>query len=600
MNPKRNVRSIKKLILFSCIGSLVLLSSCKYNTFEPLVEIDYTKYNPPHDVVSQNEDASLTELAEFAWQEFIALNWPAKSGSRGLPDKTLTNGFVTASKMGSTVDYTPVWQTYWHRNELFPDPTVASTPIEPSTSDSTLPLYQYSNVYDFDGSGTGDYTLWNNLDEINELGEDVVFAHSTTSAVESEYQVLYEAKMNYDGASYVYNNKLYDETTRTRLQSNTKNKLSANGVCGADPTKYICLPCGDLNSGGSQGNIEIKAAWRKLTPTEMSANSYHTKKVIYYVYKKEANGTIKPYYKNAVMGLVGLHIIHKTKTFPDYVFATWEHKDNLSSGIVYEEKETTPFGDNKDSTVAITRDHPIPTEIMVVNDTVSKYLKTNKSVWHNYKLINVQAKPNDVSALVGSHTNVDNSYFYLSNSVIESNVELQTFTGSLTDPNVDNVIYKQNKINMGGCMGCHGNAQAAGTDFNFLIAAAPFSVPEFTGTDPGCPSGGVAFPINNWLDVKKFFNLCVVQTSIGNSPHQKFWEMSGKTDKENHKYFITKTVPGVGVRICIPGNGAGSNIIKYLKMGVGGTPRMPGEGPYFTAAQIKELEKWIDNNCPYL
>ena len=232
---------------------------------------------------------------------------------------------------------------------------------------------------------------------------------------------------------------------------------------------------------------------------------------------------------------------------------------------------------------------------------VSSYLNTQNSVWQNYKLINVQAKPMDVSELKGSRTAPENSSFYLSNSVIESNIELQTFTGSLSDSTSNNVIYKSNKINMGGCMGCHGNAQKAGTDFNFLIAGAPFGFPDFTGTpEPGCPTGGKAFPINDWTDVQKFFNLCVVQTTIGRSPHGEFWQQFGtdaSVQEENYCLFTTGNVPGVGVRICTPRDSTSSNIIDRLKgMNV---PQMPGGGPYFSSAQISELAKWIQNGCVY-
>jgi hypothetical protein len=40
---------------------------------------------------------------------------------------------------------------------------------------------------------------------------------------------------------------------------------------------------------------------------------------------------------------------------------------------------------------------------------------------------------------------------------------------------------------MGGCMGCHGNAQVAGTDFSFILKAGPVLSPEFPAPapDPG-------------------------------------------------------------------------------------------------------------------
>jgi hypothetical protein len=563
--------------------------------------IDYTQSTPPPDIASKNQDANLTELAEFAWQEFIALNWPAVTNGRGAPDLSQTNGFITASAVGST--YLPVWQTYWHRNELFP--AEGKTPVTPSITDTNPPIYQYSETYNYVSGTGGDYTLWNNLDEINELGQDVVFAHSmaNSTGIDSTYQVLYEAKMNYDGANYIYANNLNNKDTREQLQANTvKDTFTANGVCGADPSKYICLPCGDLDTG-TQGNIEIKAAWRKLTTDEAASNKYHTQTVIYYDNVK-VNGQTTEVYKNDIMGLVGLHIIHKTETFPSFVYATWEHTDNLlvdsnNNRLVYTEIQNTNFGDNAKTFNNILRVHPIPDSIVDVNTTVNQYLATQNSVWQNYKLINVQAKPKDISQVTGSHTDTINSSYYLSNSVIESNIELQTFTGSTADSTFDNLIYKNQIINMGGCMGCHGNAQAKGTDFNFLIANAPFSFPEFTGIpEPGCPTGAAATPINTWADVMAFFNNCVVQTAIGSSPHGEWWEHYA-TDQENYCFFTTGTLSiyGTNYKVCTPGDSANSMIIKILEGYASPPGQMPAGGPFFTTDQIAQLATWIDNGC---
>ena len=137
MKKRSNFKRFQKLLnyTFSALllaGVMVLFSNCNSSNkgyvsndvvlaTVPSITIDYTQSTPPPDIASQNEDADLTELAQFAWQEFIALNWPAVSDGRGVPDTSPSqvNGFITASAVGGPT-YTPVWQTYWHRNELFP------------------------------------------------------------------------------------------------------------------------------------------------------------------------------------------------------------------------------------------------------------------------------------------------------------------------------------------------------------------------------------------------------------------------------------------------------------------------------------------------
>lgn len=84
--------------------------------------------------------------------------------------------------------------------------------------------------------------------------------------------------------------------------------------------------------------------------------------------------------------------------------------------------------------------------------------------------------------------------------------------------------------------------------------------------------------------------------NIGGAPHGAFW------DNMTEDAFLTGNVPGIpdAVRVCIPGNGRGSNIVQALQ-GVGmfsGTPyqQMPADGPpYFTDDQIQPIIDWIDS-----
>jgi hypothetical protein len=96
--------------------------------------------------------------------------------------------------------------------------------------------------------------------------------------------------------------------------------------------------------------------------------------------------------------------------------------------------------------------------------------------------------------------------------VVETNYNLQVFSGQfqkalpspnqnvnisnlITDYNSDstsafygmafrNVFYSTSAANsgkaanMGGCMGCHGNAQAGGADFSFILEGGPVAAPD--------------------------------------------------------------------------------------------------------------------------
>ena len=107
------------------------------------------------------------------------------------------------------------------------------------------------------------------------------------------------------------------------------------------------------------------------------------------------------------------------------------------------------------------------------------------------------------------YTKSDAATFYQANSVVETDYDLQVFSGrfypgtyaglsnTITDFNLDgtpfaNVVYQplplpaagqppfqgQTSYNMGGCMGCHGNAQQGGADFSFILFGGPVKAPD--------------------------------------------------------------------------------------------------------------------------
>ena len=118
------------------------------------------------------------------------------------------------------------------------------------------------------------------------------------------------------------------------------------------------------------------------------------------------------------------------------------------------------------------------------------------SPWLFYKLVSVQASPFDVSAKSPTDPVHSPAVFYQSNIVVETNYTLQQFRGRISNstagtgaptslgglppPNVvtpapPNIV----GVNMGGCMGCHGNAQVTkGTDFSFILAEGPTTSPD--------------------------------------------------------------------------------------------------------------------------
>jgi hypothetical protein len=121
--------------------------------------------------------------------------------------------------------------------------------------------------------------------------------------------VLYEIRVNTVEADYITSNGL-------------------NTVSGQQG-KTISFPSGSyddsLHNSGPVGAIEVKAAWRILQPERGDDTTrYHHRNVVVYV-APENSGTGAAMCIPARVGLIALHIAHKTASRPQWVWSTFEH-----------------------------------------------------------------------------------------------------------------------------------------------------------------------------------------------------------------------------------------------------------------------------------
>ncbi len=197
-------------------------------------------------------------------------------------------------------------------------------------------------------------------------------------------------------------------------------------------------------------------------------------------------------------GLVALHIIHKTVSFPAFVFASWEQTDNYTDGATDPNTQNLAFlnvGDDKPlPEIPVRRANPINSPILAVNDAVHAVFTdpttgNPATVWQYYKLIGVQGTPVDGPPPPTASAD-DLSYYFMANIMVETNQVLANFRGSasatknlfLTPPipsaKVDNVYLNGavgSPYQMGGCQGCHGfQGQSVGGDMSVVIAGAPY------------------------------------------------------------------------------------------------------------------------------
>jgi hypothetical protein len=479
--------------LFILFQALLVLSIAGPASAQVPLPPNFISADVPHDVPS-GPSASIQDLAIFAWREFIALNWvamdPATTGVRGRPNVNVDFLHIKADQNG--IFPLLVWQTYRHKNELFP----FGGQTDPNF-DSSTPTYKYlfqpkpGQVFPPTTGQSATLAIFNNLDETSEIGLCNMYAQPPNSS--GRIRVAYEAKVSRAVFDYANKNNLTKPDTLKNALTKTKGNLAQyGGRCSTD-SSIVSLPCGDAAVAGDagEGAIEIKAAWRQLTKPEAASGRFFTQTVIFYTGQVGSQ-----MYNNAVYGLIALHIIHKTKSFPAFVFATWEQADNYDD-TNNENPENLSFDNTgtKLPNISVTRAHRIHSQIPPVNNAVHAAFaaKDPTTIWQYYKLIGVQATP--VNGPPSATAPADDlSYYYLANIVVETNQTLQNFYAAVDSEGKVNPPFHNVYLNgasgspfqMGGCQGCHGTqGQSPGGDMSRLIAGGPSNanIPESIDAD---------------------------------------------------------------------------------------------------------------------
>jgi len=250
---------------------------------------------------------SQTNANCMAWQEFLYLNWGADPANPGTPNPNLTVAdFGRPGDLGNTV-----WESFLSASQVFDGAggkAVAWKAKRPAVKDLTR------------RSKLGDAVV--DLGAIQQAGSDSWLTDQNGNLV------FYDVRLNQDEYEFI-----------TRGNTKPLNTFAGQADCAANPGQGgnggFNLPAGGGNTGRSLdyncagnvmtfgqnlGAIEIKAAWRIL-PANGSLN---------YRYKISAatlhfpDGTVR----QATVGLIGLHIIHKVPSGPQFIWATFEQIDN--------------------------------------------------------------------------------------------------------------------------------------------------------------------------------------------------------------------------------------------------------------------------------
>jgi hypothetical protein len=222
--------------------------------------------------------------------------------------------------------------------------------------------------------------------------------------------VRYESYMNRTQYDYIVENELYNQEGQEAFS--------------AQQRRMIQFPANQATSI-KQGSIGIKLAWKELGENDVPER-FLTRRVIIVKTRFENNKPIKTKVP-ATVGLVGMHVTALTQSAPNWIWATFEHVDNVATNdldLIHAKsgpKRVRPSFNNPDlptklvnrlearnalpdkngqfttwdeklttTPTQLTRVVPIPLSLQQLNQEVQEKLKRIASVFQYYELVGVQ------------------------------------------------------------------------------------------------------------------------------------------------------------------------------------------------------------------
>ena len=278
---------------------------CQGSPLDPNVPGDVA-LNPATVITNQGPAQAQLMFDCLSWRSFIALNWPALSTQRGAPDKNKSIADRQKPK---------VWETYREIFEVF-------QPANPQWSLDDVDWNSPTSLDPVCGSDHGKRVL--RMTSKNRASQVL---NETHQAFGNQFNILvdqngnqlhYEVLVNQDEFEFFKINKYA-----------TTGNYDVGGPLSQLNWKSPPLHFPD-NVRGKEGAIEIKAAWRVMCTkedctTRDDPSQYYTDNVL--IYSPQVDGSASC--TEATVGLVGMHIGHKTFWAPQWVWSTFEHIHNV-------------------------------------------------------------------------------------------------------------------------------------------------------------------------------------------------------------------------------------------------------------------------------
>jgi hypothetical protein len=280
----------------------------------------------------------VSSAASFAWNALIALNWPASSAAatRGVPD--------TSKAFGQPG--TPVWISMRSKVEVYPgNASAAVAPhgvvLDPIThepkngpdygyGDAPQYLYAAGRLKPCAGQPPVNSPALISLDETTEINNNQTFAGAAPATDPQGFNtkpqlIRYAVKMNAKIFSRAVFGQYWYAGNPSRLATAMDNYTRALATGTRDDPKPPFVNYAPEGTASAQeAGLEMKSAWRPLSTTEANSGRFLTATVRYY----EQPGGVSCY-REAVWGLVGIHVISFSANAPWVIWSTFEQADNI-------------------------------------------------------------------------------------------------------------------------------------------------------------------------------------------------------------------------------------------------------------------------------
>ena len=221
----------------------------------------------------------------YSWNTFIALNWPPLPNGNGDPNKMI----------GQNGDNDTVWEHYRDVADVF-------------LPGGATPSYN------------GPVTVPMQCKASYKPGMRILSQVGKTPTVLTDFSQpfntgpLIDQNGNYTRYEILVNKPMFDYILANKLYS----KAGQQAFKGE-----VQFPCGGPT--GPEGAIMVKSSWRVISQAEKGR--FHTQTVLVYSPASQ-NPKYPASCSTKLMGLVGLHIGHKTDTGAQWLWSTFEHVDN--------------------------------------------------------------------------------------------------------------------------------------------------------------------------------------------------------------------------------------------------------------------------------